>query len=178
MEHGDHEQPDGARSDHFDGRRASYIVSADLGGALSDDQRIDAEDEGGPAGTTGGRLPEKPQGAEDPASGFGRAKTSPRSIWRRTSVGCLTMSASGDVTEVTPSIDYTLGRTSCRRAPAIISTALASSATYSGFSNRMSTTAVPISIRFVFAPTATPSPAYPRGFLVDRRESTSSSGRA
>ena len=41
---------------------------------------------------------------------------------------------------------------SCRRPPAMRSAAPASSAMYSGFSYRMSMTAVPISIRLVFAP--------------------------
>src|SRR5262245_17984806 len=43
---------------------------------------------------------------------------------------------------------------SCRRPPAMMSAAPASSAMYRGFSYRMSMTAVPISILFVRAPTA------------------------
>jgi AcrR family transcriptional regulator len=46
---------------------------------------------------------------------------------------------------------------SCRRPPAMMSAAPASSAMYRGFSYRISMTAVPISIRSVFAPTAASS---------------------
>ena len=46
VEHRDHEEPDSARGDHAGEDRGADIVAADLGGALRDDQRIDAKDEG------------------------------------------------------------------------------------------------------------------------------------
>src|SRR5262245_56650369 len=46
VKHRDHEDPNSARSDHAGENRRSDVVPADLRGALSNDQRIDAEDEG------------------------------------------------------------------------------------------------------------------------------------
>src|SRR5205085_8997836 len=46
VEHRDHEKADCAGGDHPGEDRGADVVATDLGGALCDDQRVDAEDEG------------------------------------------------------------------------------------------------------------------------------------